>query len=324
MARRRAAGRRQHSPAAGGRVLLLVSLLPLRCDSAVLRQLNPRAASKRPVMSSSVSGWSTTEEYNWVIDDVSEEEDPAKMLARAWEEEAVLGLAPGLALSSPGDVTTHLRARGVARLAGVLSPGTIASLRDDILRQLARVRETDAELVRSDGQRQSLLSAVLSSSAEPGAQKHTRWDLRLRLTPPVRRAVREALSCAALAGTLAAAAGPDAELWECAALISAPGAAPQPLHADTLWDEDGVLFSTFIALQSVTLAMGPTRFLIGSHTLEAHDAFDDAGILFVSDISDSAAAGLLSSGRVPAVSVAAHTLSTSTVSVLSRRPPLCR
>lgn len=247
-------------------------------------------------MSSSFGGWSTSEAHSWVIDDVCEEEDPAEMLARAWEEEALLGLAPGLALSSPGDVVAHLGTRGVARLGGVLSEGTTAPLREDVLRLLDSVRGADAESL-GEGQRQSPLSAVLSSSAEPEANLVTRWDLRLRLTPIVRRAVREALSCVALASALSAAAGPDAELWECAALISAPGAAPQPLHADTLWDKDGVLFSTFIALQAVTPAMGPTRFLRGSHTLEAHDAFDDDGLSFVSAASDSAVAGLLLPGE---------------------------
>jgi hypothetical protein len=161
---------------------------------------------------------------------------------------------------------------------------------------LDSVRGADAASA-GEGQHQSRLSTVLSSSAKPDAKLCTRWDLRLRLTPTVRRAVREALSCTALAGALCAAAGPDAELWECAALISAPGAAPQPLHADTLWDKGGVLFSTFIALQAVTPAMGPTRFLTGSHTIEAHDAFDDDGLLFVSAASGSAAAGLLLPGE---------------------------
>ena len=46
--------------------------------------------------------------------------------------------------------------------------------------------------------------------------------------------------------TMEAAAGADAELYELAALIARPGAAPQPLHADTLWTEGGCLYTAFV------------------------------------------------------------------------------
>jgi len=241
-----------------------------------------------------IGGWSTLDASSWVIDEVVEEEGPADMLARAWEEDAFLGGVTGLALSAASETTSDLADRGVARIGGVLSANAAAVLRVEVLRQLAGVRQAAG---LDDGEAASRLSSVLSSVADPEREEATRWDLRLRLTRPVRSAVREALTQRALTDALVAAAGADAELWECAALISAPGAAPQPLHADTLWDQEGVLFSTFIALQDVTPAMGPTRFLVGSHTLEAHEAFDDDGIDYVSAAAGSAACGLLAPGE---------------------------
>ncbi len=65
------------------------------------------------------------------------------------------------------------------------------------------------------------------------------------------------------------------EVWELAALVSAPGSAPQIVHSDT---EEGsqapVLFTAFVALQPVPdRVKGPTRFLVGTHRPEAHAAF---------------------------------------------------
>ena len=89
------------------------------------------------------------------------------------------------------------------------------------------------------------------------------------------RAVRELLS-SSVGDTLLAACGPDATLHELAALISSPGASPQPLHADTLWCEGGCLFTSFVALQPVSRELGPTRFLKRTHTADAHEQFEKA------------------------------------------------
>ena len=54
---------------------------------------------------------------------------------------------------------------------------------------------------------------------------------------------------------LKASAGGSAQLFEMAALVSAPGARAQPMHTDTLWCEGGCLFSAFVALQPVRRAV---------------------------------------------------------------------
>eukprot|EP00967_Tisochrysis_lutea_P089089 scaffold126678_cov31-Tisochrysis_lutea.AAC.4 len=244
----------------------------------------------------SFKGWRTEDFESFVIEDAQEEEEQAEILARAWEEDAILSYASDLPLSDTSDATSNLLTKGVTRLGSVLSARSAQVLRCEIVRQLHEVQRVDGQKI-ADGQVDAPLSAVLSSVAQLEEDVCTRWDLRLRLTPAVRDAIREALSHPGLVGALTTVAGLDAELWECAALISAPGAAPQPLHSDTLWDDAGVLFSTFIAVQAITKSMGPTRFVIGSHTANAHQAFDDQGIQYISHISDSAALGLLQTGE---------------------------
>jgi hypothetical protein len=98
----------------------------------------------------------------------------------------------------------------------------------------------------------------------------TRWDLRLPMAPPVRAALTELLfnddaaatssssssSSSSVVGAslekLAGSIGLDAEVWELAALVSKPGAAPQTIHSDTLWSDEPVLYTCFVSLQDTT------------------------------------------------------------------------
>lgn len=160
-----------------------------------------------------------------------------------------------------------VREGGVARLAA-LSEGTAARLRKLVLEELERVPSLSLS-----AQDEALSSVLSPSGASDGAP--SRWDLRLRFGPAVREALREALGAnGALGDAFEALAGNDAELYEVAALISAPGSAPQPLHSDTLWSRYPCLYTAFIALQPVRGEMGPTRFLVGTHVASAHREFD--------------------------------------------------
>ena len=59
--------------------------------------------------------------------------------------------------------------------------------------------------------------------------------------------------------------GSRAELWELGALISAPGAAAQIVHADVVWRPKPSLHTAFVALQPIDRALGSTRFLPNTH-----------------------------------------------------------
>ena len=156
---------------------------------------------------------------------------------------------------------------GVVRTRAV-SRTTAEALRADVLEQLELARATTS--THGLGLTDSYLSSVL---APDNGSEQVRWDVRLALTPAVRMALREML--AVEAGSLtsifeALAGGGDAELWECAAIVTAPGATAQPVHSDTEYSPSPCLFTAFVALQPVTADNGPTRFLPRTHTAEAH------------------------------------------------------
>jgi ectoine hydroxylase-related dioxygenase (phytanoyl-CoA dioxygenase family) len=77
--------------------------------------------------------------------------------------------------------------------------------------------------------------------------------------------------------TVSSILGKDAVLYELSCLISDPGSQRQVTHPDTPYgsDEDPVLYTCFMALQDITLDMGPTTWLPGTHTAEAHGVFQD-------------------------------------------------
>ena len=61
-------------------------------------------------------------------------------------------------------------------------------------------------------------------------------------------------------------------------MTSSPGARPQPVHPDTLWrSSEPTALVVFVALSSISRAMGPTTFLPGTHTADAHEVFHRQG-----------------------------------------------
>lgn len=230
------------------------------------------------------------------IVDAGEVADDA--LERALVEESTLRDATPLVTTPIATAPSVLANEGVVRLGRVLSAATVVALREHVLAELDELLHTNA--AETPGTSTARFSAVLAPHATD-MDVERRWDVRLRLTPLVRRALRELMD-GPLGESFEAACGADAELHELAALVAAPGAAPQPLHADTLWNADGCLYTSFVALQTVSREMGPTRFLRSTHTAEAHAAFDDAcapedvGTFLAGLPSDTAACGLLEAG----------------------------
>jgi hypothetical protein len=123
-------------------------------------------------------------------------------------------------------------------------------------------------------------AADAEANDEPEVEER-RWDMRLPITHPlVRTALRELLltpptergqaaAPSPLCAAFEALAGGDAELWETAAIMSAPGCPAQIVHADASWTPYPLLLTAFVALQPVSRDMGPTRFLPGTHTTAA-------------------------------------------------------
>ena len=154
---------------------------------------------------------------------------------------------------------------GLTRVDGAISPETAEAL-------LAEVNATlDRELARAEK------SGGLPSDAFGNVYcKGNRYDLKLPMGGAAERALREAAANMKplLAG---AASGESARLCEFAALVSDPGSKRQPVHPDTNYRRDRCVVTSFVALQDVTEAMGPTVFIPGSHVAAAHVAFREAG-----------------------------------------------
>lgn len=130
-----------------------------------------------------------------------------------------------------------------------------------------------------------------------------RVDVKLRMEGAAKQAAREALGTYRLVDLLLAAATEDAYLCEFGVLCSYPGANRQPVHPDTVCTGrrgERPIFTTFVALQDVTVAMGPTRLLVGTNTVEAHRA--------ASDVTSEAYRALLATPNVDATLAKGHAL----------------
>lgn len=67
----------------------------------------------------------------------------------------------------------------------------------------------------------------------------------------------------------------EGEFYEFAAVITNPGSDRQQVHPDLPHRPEAPLYVIFLALQDITEAMGPTTFLLGTHTQQERSKFDD-------------------------------------------------
>jgi ectoine hydroxylase-related dioxygenase (phytanoyl-CoA dioxygenase family) len=161
-----------------------------------------------------------------------------------------------------------LKKEGVLRLDNVLSPTTA-----DALRTYLYNLRTQSEQDVADGKVQPIerYAHVLL--------KHNRCDLTIPLGTEeiVTTALNESLRKSPVGGIMESIFGDGAILHEFSCLMSDVGSQRQVIHPDTPFvDGKGpVLYTCFIALQDVTMDMGPTTWLPRTHTREAHAAFKD-------------------------------------------------
>lgn len=164
-----------------------------------------------------------------------------------------------------------LQEKGVVLVPGVLQAGTADALRETVLHEHELMREdvrrnpavskdyfyVPAEIHFSSPRGYVLLP--LRDAESIGAGPHHVGSLV--------RAARELLEpgsrLAALFGE--ACDGAASELYDFCALRTEAGAARQTVHSDTPYQEVPGLFCAFIALQDITLPMGGTMFIPGTH-----------------------------------------------------------
>jgi len=174
-------------------------------------------------------------------------------------------------VNRPGSAAAGVCRRGVAKVRGALGRSTASALREFVL---AERRRSLAEAEQDPSVLADRFSKVQTPRAGEQGAGLTRWDLKLPLDPPVLEAMKELLSGGE--GSLGASfetltGGPRAELWELGAVVSEPGAAAQPVHFDA---PSRCLFTAFVALQDITLEMGPTCFLPSTHAEVVHRRFE--------------------------------------------------
>jgi hypothetical protein len=138
-------------------------------------------------------------------------------------------------------------------------------------------------LAQRDSSDTACFSRVLSAK-NGDSQDTTRWDVRLPWNAIVEEAVMELMASPLGSALHALAGGNDAELFECAAVISAQGSAPQILHSDTEFSNAAQLYTAFVALQDISNDQGPTRFIMDTHRgksgSDSHDELERDDILF--------------------------------------------
>lgn len=160
-----------------------------------------------------------------------------------------------------------LKKEGVLRIDNVLSCDTADAVRD----YLYKLRYQSEEEVR-EGKIQPVqrFANVLL--------RHNRCDLTIPLGDDIiSKALEESICKSPVGATISSIFGDEAILHELSCLMSDAGSQRQVLHPDTPFiDGKGpVMYTCFIALQDVTLEMGPTTWLPRTHNLEAHEAFKD-------------------------------------------------
>ena len=158
-----------------------------------------------------------------------------------------------------------LKERGVVRIDNVLNPSLADSLRKHVydLRQ-----ESELAIAEGDINPKAVFANVLLT--------HNRRDMTLPIGPEwTGQALSRILLESPVGFTIESILGKEALLREWSCLISDPQSQRQVVHPDTPWQTEPVLYTCFLALQDVTLDMGPTTWLPETHTEAIHKQFQD-------------------------------------------------
>jgi len=176
-----------------------------------------------------------------------------------------------------------LQRDGVVRIDSVLSKGLASELFDYIDEEKAR---SERDVAEGRARQLDRFTRVLLKS--------NRCDLLLPFgvgddddgegeRPLIMRAVDELLCEGSPMSDVieSTVGGPDAELYEFSCLVSDPGSDRQVIHPDIAHQgkeqqkRTGPLVTCFVALQDIDATMGPSEFLPGTNTAEAHELLNN-------------------------------------------------
>lgn len=186
-----------------------------------------------------------------------------------------------------------LQTDGIVRIDKVLSDKLAANLRDYLVDLRARATA-------------QVESGEIQDSMERFADvllNQNRCDLKIPLGPaPVHEALYHLLAQSVVGKVIEyvydsyGGVGKEATLWELNCFMSNAVARRQLVHADCvclepvvgLEDGEPIMLTCFVALQDIDEAMGPTVWMPGTHTLQAHNQFFETGIDAASTRTDAA------------------------------------
>lgn len=185
---------------------------------------------------------------------------------------------------------------GLVRIDNVLSPELADSLRDYLCDLRAR-STADIEQGKISDSQERFADVLLNQN---------RCDLKIPLGPaPVNNALHHVLAkeeSSIVRDVMEYVfesydgMGKETELWELNCFMSNSGARRQLVHADNVClepvvglknENEPIVLTCFIALQDIDETMGPTVWMPGTHTIQAHNQFFETGIDEASTRTDS-------------------------------------
>lgn len=177
------------------------------------------------------------------------------------------GKSSGNAKAGGKEYAKVLKQEGVVRIDNVMSSTTADAVRDYLY---ALREQSEKEVKEGTIQPIQRFATVLL--------KKNRCDLTVPLGDDIiTQALDETLLKSPIGATISNIFGNQAVLHELSCLMSDTGSQRQVIHPDTPYIEgkDAVLYTCFIALQDVTLDMGPTVWLPGTNNKQSHVEFKD-------------------------------------------------
>lgn len=163
-----------------------------------------------------------------------------------------------------------LRDQGVVRIDNVLPKELATEIRSIVYKMRA-----ESEQLFQEGKLKNRLERFADVLL-----KENRCDMTIPIGPEwVAKALHSILVQSSVGITMQKLLGKDAVLYELSCLMSDPNSQRQVVHPDTpcsSTDEDPVLYTCFVALQDITIDMGPTTWIPKTHTLEMHQKFQES------------------------------------------------
>ena len=212
------------------------------------------------------------------IDSMKEDQE-RKLIQRGELEAAIMAGMDSPILVRQQPYAETLRTEGVVRIDRVL-PDHVA---DAMHAYVSSLRDRSNEAIEKGD--------AIHSDRFANVLLHThRCDLKIPLGPSqVQETLQSVLLKSPVRQVFETLLGPNSTLYELSCLISDPGSQRQNVHPDhpCLHTDHPMVVTCFVALQDITLDMGPTVWLPTTHSVPAHKRFQSIRVECVLDSPES-------------------------------------